>query len=255
MKKSYSIVMTTWIYTKRKALGLSQEDVASTLGISRPTYIQMEKGLRKPTPSQKAILSRVLDVSNEKVERYSEEIKPAVEDTDVLPREIPRENVEKFKQTLLYILNKVGSKPNVGQTALYKLLYFIDFDYYEKFEEQLIGAIYIKNTYGPTPISFAKIVRDMQRDRKIVEVKSEHFGYDQTKYIPAVEADVSILSGRELKHIDDEIQRLAHMSAKELSELSHIDTPWKVAGEKEILDYEHVFYRPEETSVREYEQL
>jgi uncharacterized phage-associated protein len=174
---------------------------------------------------------------------------------DVRPREVPRENVEKFKQTLLYILNKVGSKPNIGQTALYKLLYFIDFDYYEKFEEQFIGATYIKNTYGPTPVSFAKIVHDMEVGGQIVEVKNKHFGYDQTKYIPAVEADVSALTGRELKHIDDEIERLAHMSAKSLSELSHADTPWKVAGDREVLDYEHVFYRPEETSVRVYEQL
>jgi len=30
-------------------------------------------------------------------------------------------------------------------TVLYKILYFIDFDYYEKYEEQLMGALYIKN--------------------------------------------------------------------------------------------------------------
>jgi hypothetical protein len=31
--------------------------------------------------------------------------------------------------------------------------------------------------------------------------------------------------------------------------------PWLVAKDKEVLDYEYVFYRPEETSVREYEPL
>ncbi len=170
-------------------------------------------------------------------------------------RKVPKENVSKFKEVFLYILGKVGSRPNIGQTVLYKLLYFIDFDYYEKYEEQLIGATYIKNTFGPTPISFAKIVKQMVREGKLVEVKSKYFDRDQTKYIPVAEANVSKLSGQELKHIDDVLLRLAHLTAKQLSELSHKDTPWRVADDKEVLDYEYVFYRPEETSVREYEPL
>jgi uncharacterized phage-associated protein len=170
-------------------------------------------------------------------------------------REVPKENVEKFKEVMLYILGKVGSRPNIGQTVLYKLLYFIDFDYYEKYEEQLIGATYIKNTYGPTPVSFAKIVKQMEKEGEVVEVKSKYFDLDQTKYVPVKEADVSSLSGQELKHIDDELDRLAHFTAKQLSELSHKDTPWRVAKDREVLDYVYVFYRPEETSVREYEPL
>lgn len=247
--------MSTWIFTQRKALGLSQEEVAETLGISRPTYSQLEKGERKPTANQKVILSQLFGVSTERVAKHIQSVPTIKESSEVIVRHLPKENIEKFKQTFLYILNKVGSKPNIGQTALYKLLYFIDFDYYEKYEEQLIGATYIKNTYGPTPVSFAKIVKDMERDGRVVEVKNKHFGYDQTKYIPTIEADVSLLTGRELKHIDDEIKRLSHLTAKSLSELSHIDTPWRVAEDKEVLNYEHVFYRPEETSVREYEPL
>lgn len=245
--------MSTWIYTKRKALGLSQGEVAAALAISRPTYTQLEKGQRRPTPHQKAILSQLFGVSSERVEKHTDTTPQTV--PEVEPRKVPRENVEKFKQTLLYILNKVGAKPNIGQTALYKLLYFIDFDYYEKYEEQLIGATYIKNTYGPTPISFAKIIKEMERAGQIVTIKNKHFGYDQTKYLPTIELDVSALSGRELKHIDDEVKRLSHKSARELSDLSHIDTPWKVAKDREVINYEHVFYRPEETSQREYEPL
>lgn len=244
--------MTTWIFDKRKALNLSQTEVANELGVSRPTYVQIEDGKRTPTPQQKAILARLLDTSKEEVEKRTQNSTPSME---VMVRNIPREHTEKFKQTLLYILNKVGGRSNIGQTTLYKLLYFIDFDYYEKFEEQLIGATYIKNTFGPTPISFAKIIRKMEEAGQLVEVKSKHFGYDQVKYLPAEEADVSSLTGRELKHIDDEIERLAHLSARDLSELSHIDTPWRVAEDKAVLDYEHVFYRPIETSVREYEDL
>jgi len=245
--------MSTWIQNKRKLSGLSQDEVAKSLGISRPTYIKLEQGEARPTDQQKAILASIFNTSENSFEKNMTEMKNIPDHVEV--REIPEENVKKFKEVLLYILGKVGSRPNIGQTALYKLLYFIDFDYYEKYEEQLIGATYIKNTFGPTPVSFAKIIRQMETVGSLVRVKSKYFDKDQTKYVPVKEANVSILSGRELNHIDEEIERLAHLNAHQLTELSHKDTPWFVAKDKGIIDYEHVFYRRGDTSVREYEPL
>ncbi len=240
--------MSTWIQNKRKASGLSQSDVAKSLGISRPTYIKLEQGITTPTDQQKAILAHLLDVSSGTFDKNATET-PIQEDIRI--REVPKENLSKFEQVLLYVVSKVGSRPNIGQTALYKLLYFIDFDYYEKNQTYLIGATYIKNTHGPSPVSFAKIARNLQQQGKLVEVSSKYFNYDQKKYLVTSEPKVSALSAQELKHIDDELERLASRSAKELSDLSHIDTPWRVAKERQPLNYRHVFYRPDETSVTE----
>jgi hypothetical protein len=77
------------------------------------------------------------------------------------------------------------------------------------------------------------------------------------KYLvnPNIDVNLSTLSARELAHIDGELDRLSDMTANKISNLSHMDTPWKIAKDKGVLDYEYVFYRPEETSVREYESL
>jgi len=72
---------------------------------------------------------------------------------------------------------------------------------------------------------------------------------------PKEAIDLSVLSGMEIAHIDWELNRLSDLTATQISALSHKDTPWLVAKEREIMDYEYVFYRPEETSVREYEPL
>ena len=168
--------------------------------------------------------------------------------------DIPRENITKFKQVLLYILNKVGAKPNVGQTVIYKLLYFIDFDYYELYEEQLMGLKYIKNTYGPTPVDFAKLIQEMEKNGELEEVKTKYFKKDQTKYLPIKEPNLSLLSAQELRHIDKELERLSDKTGKELSDFSHKDIPWIIAKDKEILEYESVFYRTAETSQREYDE-
>ncbi len=240
--------MSTFTKNKRKALGLSQSEVAKSLGISRPTYIKIEQGIKKPTEEQKSLLAEILNVSKDTFDKNNTEDKISY---TIKPKEIPKENVAKFKQVLMYVVGKVGSKPNIGQTALYKLLYFIDFDFYEKNQSYLIGAKYIKNTYGPTPVSFAKITRELEKRGELVEVNSKHFSYDQKRYLTTSEPNLSLLSAQELKHIDDEIVRLGSKTARELTDLSHKDTPWKVAKDQQELNYRHVFYRPDETSVSE----
>ena len=57
----------------------------------------------------------------------------------------PEVNVQKFKEVLLYILNKIGTKENLDETVICNLFYFIDFDFYEKYEEHLIGLTYKKD--------------------------------------------------------------------------------------------------------------
>jgi transcriptional regulator with XRE-family HTH domain len=256
-----------FIQEQRKKRGLTQEFLALRLGISRPTYMQIERGERELVVSEAKKLAGIFDLSLEDFLAGKKAIKPEVriknrkksqqKHRSAIRISIPQEKAEKFEQILLYILAKIGGKPNIGQTVLYKLLYFIDFDYYEKFEEQLIGAKYIKNHYGPTPVMFAKIMGCMEHQKKVEKIKSKFYKHEQTKYLvnPNEPLNLSALSAQELSHIDWEIDRLSDLTATQISALSHLDTPWRVAKEREILEYEYVFYRPEETSVREYEEL
>ena len=165
---------------------------------------------------------------------------------------VPQKNVQKFQEVLLYILSKVGAKPNVGETVLYKLLYFIDFDFYELYEEQLIGATYIKNKYGPTPIEFKAIVEGMIAKKDLEKVKSLHYMYDQKKYLPCRAPDISKLSAREIELIDKVLNTLSDMSATKISEYSHGDIPWLTTEEGKAINYESVFYRTPAYSLRQY---
>ena len=261
-----------FIKSLRAKRGFSQLEIAKKLGISRSSYIAFEQGRRGLALTEANELGKIFEISLEDIQRGKisvpevifekskkiEKLRKLNSDSGISERvSVPQEKVAKFKQVLLYVLSKIGGKPNIGQTVLYKLLYFIDFDYYERFEEQLIGARYMRNTHGPTPVAFAKIIDELEDEGKIETVKSKFYRYDQTKYLvnPQENIDLSRLSGTEIAHIDWELNRLSDLTATQISALSHKDTPWLVAKEKEIMDYEYVFYRPEETSVREYEPL
>jgi len=167
---------------------------------------------------------------------------------------IPQKNLEKFKEVFLYILNRVGSKPNIGETVIYKLLYFIDFNFYEKYEEQLIGAAYIKDKYGPRPLEFKEIIDKMIQNQEIEKIESNYFTYPQTKYLALRKADLSKLKGIEIEVIDSVLDKLSDMNATQISEYSHNDVPWLTTQEGEIIEYESVFYRTPVYSVREYNE-
>ncbi len=254
-------MLSQFIEQLRKKHKLTQEYLANHLGISRPTYIQIERGERELTISEATKLANLFNLTREQLLDCIEpnvsitvtESKPKKSESDIRIS-IPQENLDKFKQVMLHILKKVGGKPNIGMTALYKLLYFIDFDYYEKYEEQLMGLKFIKNHYGPTPVIFKNIMQEMIQQNLIESIKSKYYQHEQKKYLinPKVEPDLSILNGREIEHIDWELQRLSDWNASTLSDFSHKDVPWISANQGEELDYEAVFYRTEETSVREY---
>lgn len=245
----------------RLRAGFTQDALAGEIGVSKQTLIAYEKNPANIPAGKVAALARIFEVdcdciiNDTEPKTYSYDVQAntgTVVQNPEIRISIPQDNIEKFKEVLLYILGRVGARPNVGQTVLYKLLYFIDFDYYEKYEEQLIGAKYIKNTFGPTPVDFAKITQEMERGNELSVVKDKYFTKEQTKYLPHRDADLSRFSARELAHIEDCLRKYAGMNAKEISDYSHKDVPWIVAENREPIDYESVFYRTPETSVRQY---
>ncbi len=243
----------------RETLELSQQDLARLMGVSRPAISQIENGERKVSADELITLSAILNISVENLMDLKKEPEVILQEGGKGEQpehrvriNVPRKNIEKFKETLLYILNKVGSKPNIGETVIYKLLYFIDFDFYEKYEEQLIGATYIKNHFGPTPIEFKKIIESMMKEGSVVKVKSEYFNFPQTKYLPLRKPVLSHLKAHELELIDEVLNRLSDMNATQISEYSHNDVPWLTTKEGDKIEYESVFYRTPPYSVRDY---
>jgi transcriptional regulator with XRE-family HTH domain len=249
------------VKARREEMGLSQEGLADKLDLQRPAISQIESGQRKVSADELVKLSKTLNLSmghlvglEQEPHVTLEKAGPSSQTTEEpgIRINVPQKNLAKFREVLLYILSRVGSKPNIGETALYKLLYFIDFDFYEQYEEQMIGATYIRNNYGPTPVEFKKIVDRMIDSKEMEKVKSQYFAFPQTKYLPLRSPDLSKLNARELEVIDKVLDKLSDKNASQLSEYSHRDVPWMTAKEGGKIEYESVFYRTPEYSVRQY---
>ncbi|MBN2460923.1 MAG: DUF4065 domain-containing protein [Candidatus Cloacimonetes bacterium] len=255
----FNLELAKTIKTLREKMGISQELFSKQIGVSREVVSNIENGKRKITAEELKVISKILNIpaqylldpSRDIDIRIINEKKQDKATPSGLRINVPQKNTNKFKEVLLYILNKIGSRPNVGETVIYKILYFIDFDYYEKYEEQLIGATYQKNNYGPTPKEFIEIVKQME-GKDLVKIRDRYFTYPQTKYLPLREPDLAGLSAREINMIDQVLAKLSNMNAQKISEYSHNDVPWLTTEDGDIIEYESVFYRTALYSVREF---
>lgn len=228
----------------------SQEDLAARIGIPRPSLSGIESGKREVNSSELIKIAGIFDVSVDELLTPENEIKE--DKAKYQTSAAPSFDKNKFKQVLLYILEKCGAKPNIGETVLYKLLYFIDFNYYEIFEEPLMGESYRRIKYGPAPCHFNMVVDEMIEAGEIKKVFADYYGRRQKKYLPQIFPDLSLISAREKQVIDTVLDSLSSKDAATLTNYSHEDMPWKMAKDKEIIDYEAVFYRTPAYSVRSY---
>ncbi len=234
----------------RKMKGLSQEDLAKSVKISRPSLAQIELGNRSVDILELQKLALVLEFSlddfmsenfsaSQRVE--SKEVKKTKKTEERIS--VPTLQVKKFKNILLYILEHCAGKPNVGETVLYKLLYFSDFNYYELYEEHLTGARYRKLPYGPLPQKLDTIINQMIDKGQLQRVKTEYHGYPQIRYLPLEKADLTELKASEKEVIDRVIEQMSDWSAAMISVYSHKDLPWDVTEEGKDISYNLAFYR------------
>ena len=244
----------------RKKKGLSQEELATRLGISRPALTQVELGNRSLSAlelhnfsiqlgfsiddfmGQEFMLNPIIQTENQKNE---------IQNTRIA---VPELKVNKFKNVLLYILENCAGKPNVGETLLYKLLYFSDFNYYELHEEHLSGAIYRKLPFGPVPKNLDTIIKSMIDEGELKRIKTLYHNFPQTRYLPLRKADLTELRASEKDVIDKVIDQFSDWSAKAISDYSHKDIPWLASKDGKEINYELVFYREAPFSVRNYQE-
>ena len=181
----------------------------------------------------------------------------AVQESEELQIRVEEERPDVFRQVILYVLDRVEGKPNPrapgagGEAVLHQLFYFIDFDYYEKFEENLMGETYIKNGYGPTSVNLTRILRCLEEEGAVQKTERVHHNDSQKRYVATRRSETDLLRPRDVEHIEQVLNRFTDMSVAELSEYSHNDIPWKSTRDGKPIPYETVFYRDDRYSVSE----
>lgn len=148
-----------------------------------------------------------------------------------------------MKEVYLYIIREAQGNPNFGKVLFNKILYFSDFDFYEKNERSITGGSYLKVEHGPMASTFELTIKYLKIMQLIKEITVKKNKYDQKRYVLLKEFYPEKLTKDEIRELDRNINRIGGMTASQASEYSHQDMPYKATKDGDQIDYNLVFYR------------
>lgn len=228
-------VLGSKIKSLREDASMNQEELAAKVGISRVAISQIEQGNRGIEFLE---LAKIAEAFNLKTDYFlmDENLPEGVYVSENAQYDfIP----EKLKSTILYILEKCAGKPNIGETVLYKLLYFIDFDHFEVYGRPVTGLEYINLQYGPVPAAgkYTMVIESMKANQELKIISQDYYGMKIKRYINLVEYTIDSLTAQEIKIIDDVINSMSDWSARKIEDYVHGDAPWRLTEDKEVIPY------------------
>jgi uncharacterized phage-associated protein len=154
-----------------------------------------------------------------------------------------------MEQVILFFLERINNV-HLGRTKLMKLLYYVDFDHFEKYGKPVTGARYRKLPHGPVPDKADKVISDMEARGLVRGVKLPVGQFEQDRLITEKGAfDPTALTGDELEILKSVAVRWEHSTAKEIEAATHREVPWASTEDQRAIDYELAEYRsplPEE---------
>lgn len=153
-------------------------------------------------------------------------------------------NKDKYISTISYLCQKLDGKIG-GKKKLAKLLYFADFDFYEKHQESITGDVYRALPMGPFPIALEEITSDMAKNKiiKIDQVGGNNVYNPTETYCLTIPLENNIFTEDEKKMLDRIVLKYGHLNGTQLEELSHAEAPYIGTELKNEIPYELAFYR------------
>lgn len=209
-----------FIKSLRTQRGVSQSAIADKLGLSRQSYMAVERGTREMTLQEAEKLCEIYGIS---IEELSNATAP---------------QYEKYKQMILaYLKSSVSNDGKVPKTKLAKLLYLADFTWFYEHLESMSGMQYLRRAYGPVPDPYFRALAELEEEGNI---SIDHKGDAML---------VSIGAGASRQNLDllkkEEINLMNKISAKwtdrrtqEIVDFTHKQLPYKLCAPDEVIPYE-----------------
>jgi DNA-binding XRE family transcriptional regulator/uncharacterized phage-associated protein len=188
--------------------GMTQEEVAKVIGVSRPTYASIEAGKQ--------------ELSLEEAQKFVEHFNLSID--FLLTGNLP--DINKYKQMILAFLRSDLSRDGkVPKTKLAKLLYLADFSWYYDNLNSMSGMPYRKITYGPVPDMIFRALDELEESGKILIERK-----------PGSDGKEAIL----IKEVDSNSnQKLNEISDKEKKRISEVAIKWKNKTTNDIVNFTH----------------
>lgn len=204
----------------RKEKGLTQDDMAQALDISRSTYVHIENGKTSPTLDEFAKICETLNVSSRNL-LYPTTTQPA--------------NEAKFQQMYLYVLQNHFADEGVPKTKLAKILYLADFASYYFFLKPISGVTYIHRQGSPVAALFLMLTDELY-EQGMVNIKLRDFAQIIAPTHPS--SDTALLSNPEKTLLNHICRYWKERRMAEIVNFVCSQTPYQQTSANEAIAYE-----------------
>ena len=209
-----------FIKVLRTEHGFSQSFMAEKLGISRPSYIGIERGTREITLEEAEKLKDLFGIS---IEEFAKTTAP---------------QYEKYKQMILADLkSSVSTDGKVPKTKLAKLLYLTDFAWYYQNLKSMSGMQYLRRAYGPVPDPYFRALAELEEEGKIaVDRKGDALLVSLSGASSKQKFD--LLDQKETGLIKKIAEKWKDKKTRDIVDFSHEQLPYKLCAPDEAIPYE-----------------
>jgi uncharacterized phage-associated protein len=152
-------------------------------------------------------------------------------------------NEKKYKNIILFFSSKIQNG-TLGKLKVMKLLYFLDFDFFEKYKKSVTGDEYLRFENGPVPRMAEKIIREMNGSEIKITRKKIAEGYNDQQLIQPLKAfDIKLFTSEEILMMEEIADKWEKFTGSEMKMASHGEAPWIATKPNDVIDYNLAFYR------------
>lgn len=153
-------------------------------------------------------------------------------------------NEEKYKSVILFFANRIKNQ-TLGKVKLMKLLYYLDFDFFEKHDVPVTGDVYYRLPFGPVPTSVEGILNKMVKEGsvKIVRQPMNQNLNDRQLIVPLKESNIQLLTQEEIVILEEVVCKWERFSGKEMVDASHGEAPFIATKPQQVIEYNLAYYR------------
>src|SRR3989344_6853615 len=144
---------------------------------------------------------------------------------------------KKYKNAILFFAKRIQNG-TLGKLKIMKLLYYLDFDFFEKYGHSITGDEYLRFDNGPVPRMAEKLLKEMNDKEIKITKRKIGGGYNDQQHIEAlnVDFDVNVFEKEELLMLEEIANKWEKFTGTEMKNASHGEAPWIATKPNKAID-------------------
>ncbi len=141
-------------------------------------------------------------------------------------------NPDKVREAVVFVCNQIDM---LSKTKLMKMLFYSDFLYFKENSISISGLRYAHLPFGPAVHGWSTLLAWLEQE-KVIELSPTEQDCDLITSSQVLQGE---LNESELKTLERVISKLGKLSARDLSDLTHLEKAYKETKKGDLISYEY----------------